>query len=429
MSILQTLNTGATGLQSNGEALGVVSDNIANANTIGFKRSRADFQDMVATASKSQTSQVGGGSAIAKIQSMWNQGAMLSTGSSTDLALSGDGFFVVNGTTSGVTGNFYTRAGQFNLDKNGYVTNVDGLKLQGYPADGHGQIMGTLGDLRVGPTALPATATSAVKLGVNLDSTVAVPSAPFDPVNAAATSNFSGPVTLYDSLGNAHQSTVYFAKTADGVFDWHATVDGGEITGGTKGTPSEGASGTLTFGTNGELLDATTASSTWNFVGATQGQTVSFDFGTTVTAGGTGLDGTTSNASSSNVSATTQDGFAAGAVTGISVSATGVVTGSFTNGQRRTLGQVAVANFKSDDGLQRASQGLYAQTDASGEALMGTASTGGRGAISSGSLEQSNVDIGAEFVDLISFQRGFSANAKVIQTADQMYGELVDLKR
>jgi flagellar hook protein FlgE len=429
MSILQTLNTGATGLQSNGEALGVVSDNIANANTIGFKRSRADFQDMVATASKSQTSQVGGGSHVAKVQSMWSQGAMLGTGSSTDLALSGDGFFVVNGTASGITGNFYTRAGQFNLDKDGFVTNVDGLKLQGYPADGHGQIMGTLGDLRVGPTALPAAATSAVKLGVNLDSRNAIPAAAFDPLNAGVTSNFSSPVTLYDSLGNAHQSTVYFAKTADGAFDWHATVDGGDINGGTKGTPFEGASGTLTFGTNGELLDSVTNSSTWDFAGATAGQTVSFDFGTSVAAGGTGLDGTTSNASSSNVSSTTQDGFAAGAVTGISVSATGTVTGSFTNGQRRTLGQVAVANFKSDDGLQRASQGLYAQTDASGEALMGTASTGGRGAIASGNLEQSNVDMGAEFVDLISFQRGFSANAKVIQTADQMYGELVDLKR
>src|ERR1700712_1627028 len=159
MSILRTLNTGASGLQSNGEALGVVSDNIANANTIGFKRSRADFQDMVASAGKSELNQTGGGSKIGKVESMWKQGAMLSTESSTDLALSGDGFFVVNGTASGVSGNFYTRAGQFHLDKDGYVTNVDNLKLQGYAADSRGNIEGKLGDLRIGPTALPATPT------------------------------------------------------------------------------------------------------------------------------------------------------------------------------------------------------------------------------------------------------------------------------
>ena len=429
MSILRTLNTGASGLQSNGEALGVVSDNIANANTVGFKRSRADFQDMVASAGKSELNQTGGGSKIGKVESMWKQGAMLSTESSTDLALSGDGFFVVNGTASGVSGSFYTRAGQFHLDKDGYVTNVDNLKLQGYAADSRGNIEGKLGDLRIGPTALPATPTAAVKMGANLSSNSTVPATAFDPLTPQTTSNFSGPVTLYDSLGNGHSATIYFAKTTDTTFDWHAVVDGSEIDGGVAGEPFQGANGTLTFGTDGQLQTDTTEASNWNFKGATAGQAITFDFGTSVDEGGTGFDGTTSNASPSNVSSTTQDGFAAGTVTGINVSATGTITGSFTNGQRRTLGQVAVANFKADDGLLRAGQGLYVQTEESGEALMGTASTGGRGSIVSGALEQSNVDIGSEFVDLIAFQRGFQANSKVIQTADEMYGELVDLKR
>jgi flagellar hook protein FlgE len=429
MSILRTLNTGATGLSANGDALGVVSDNIANANTIGFKRSRADFQDMVASAGKSEMVQIGAGSRLGAVEQMWKQGSLLSTESATDLALSGDGFFVVNGTASGVSGNFYSRAGQFHLDKNGFVVNTDDLKLQGYAADSRGQILGTLTDLRIGPTALPATATGGVRLGVNLDANSTIPLNAFDPTNPAATSNFPSSVTVYDSLGNGHQITTYFAKTSTNAWEWHSVVDGSEVVGGTTGVPFEGASGTLVFTTDGALQTETTTGSAWDFTGATAGQQIDFDFGNSIDDGGTGLDGTTNFASPSTTNAATQDGYAAGSVTGINVAATGVITGVFTNGQRRVLGQVAVAAFKSVDGLQRAGQGLWTQTEDSGEALLGGASTGGRGAIVSGSLEQSNVDIGREFVDLIGFQRGFQANSKVIQTADEMYGELVNMKR
>jgi len=383
---------------------------------------------MVASANKSDMKQVGAGSTVEKVQKMWNQGSLLSTESSTDLALQGDGFFVVKGSASGVQGNFYTRAGQFNMDKNGFITNVDGLKLQGYSADSRGNILGTVGDLQVGANALPATPTGTVKMGVNLYANAPVAAA-WDPANPGTTSTFSAPVTVYDSLGNSHNTTVYFSKTATNTYDWHAMVDGGEIAGGTPDTPFEGATGSLTFGTSGELQDATTASSSWDFINAAPGQAIAFNFGNPTSAGGTGLDGTTAFGSPSNVNSTSQDGFAAGSVQGISVSNTGTITGSFTNGQVRTLGQVAVASFKSDDGLNRVGQGLYSQTDTSGEPLLGTASTGGRGAIASGSLEQSNVDIGTEFVDLIAFQRGFQANSKVVQTADEMYSTLVDMKR
>lgn len=429
MSILRTLNTGATGLSANGDALGVVSDNISNANTIGFKRSRANFSDMVASAGKSEINQVGAGTRLGSIEQMWTQGALLSTESSLDLALSGEGFFVVNGTASGVSGNFYSRAGQFHLDKEGFLVNVDDLKLQGYQADSRGNILGTLSNLRIGPTALPATSTSQVRMGVNLDAKATVPAIPFD-VNALGQStNFSSPVTVYDSLGVGHQATTYFNKTSVNTWEWHVVVDGSEIDGGVAGTPFEGAAGTLAFNTDGALQTDTTNFSSWNFVGATPGQVVDFDFGTSIDEAGTGLDGTTNFASPSTSSSVTQDGFAAGSVTSLSIAATGTITGIFSNGQRRTLGQVAVAIFKSVDGLQRAGQGLWVQTETSGEPLLGAASTGGRGAVVSGSLEQSNVDIGREFVDLISFQRGFQANSKVIQTADEMYGELVNMKR
>jgi flagellar hook protein FlgE len=429
MSILRTLNTGATGLSANGDALGVVSDNIANANTIGFKRSRADFQDMVASAGKSELVQIGAGSRLGGVTPMWKQGALLSTESSLDLALSGEGFFVVNGTASGVSGDFYTRAGQFSLDKDGFLGNVDGLKLQGYQADSRGQIMGTLGNLRIGPTALPATSTSSVSMAINLDANEEVMADPFDPLNPGGTSNFPGNVTAYDTLGNAHSLTTYFTKTGVGEWTWNAVVDGAELEGGVPGEPSIGASGTLRFGQSGELLEDVQTSSSWDFAGAAPGQVIDFDFGSSVAEGGTGLNGSTNYASASTTNGTTQDGFAAGSVTSLNINASGTITGVFTNGQRRTLGQIAVAAFKSVDGLQRAGQGLWVQTEDSGEALLGSASTGGRGAVASGSLEQSNVDIGREFVDLISFQRGFQANSKVIQTADEMYGELVNMKR
>jgi flagellar hook protein FlgE len=438
MSILRTLNTGATGLAANGEALGVVSDNIANANTIGFKRSRADFQDMIASAGKSELLQVGAGSRLGAVEPMWKQGTLLSTESTLDLALSGEGFFVVNGVASGVEGNFYTRAGQFHLDKDGFVVNLDNLKLQGYAADSRGDIMGELSDLRIGPTALPATATATITLGVNLDASAQVPQAwptnpdpVTDPLNPASQSNFSSTTTVYDSLGNGHQVITYFRKTdTAGEWEWHALVDGGDLEGGTEGTPTELSSGIVTFDNTGKL--ATESVPAWTnqvFRGASADQVVGFNFGTSLEEAGSGLDGTTSFASPSTTNSSSQDGYAAGSVTGLNINASGVITGVFTNGQRRTLGQIGVASFKSVDGLARGGQGLWVQTEDSGEALLGAASTAGRGSIISGSLEQSNVDIGREFVDLIAFQRGFQANSKVIQTADEMYGELVNMKR
>jgi flagellar hook protein FlgE len=430
MSILRTLNTGATGLTANGDALGVVGDNISNTNTIGFKRSRAVFQDLVANAGKAEIFQVGAGARLANVEQMWQQGALLSTESPTDLALSGEGFFVVQGNASGVDGTFYTRAGQFHIDNRGYMVNTDNLRLQGYLADDTGTITGALGDIRIGPTALPATASQDVSLAVNLDSNAQPIAGGFDPANPALTSNFSTSTTIYDSLGNGHQVTTYFNRTNTNSWDWHAMVDGGEIVGGTAGTPYEGANGSLTFDTNGALDTDVQNASSWDFNGATAAQTINFDFGTSITGdGGTGLDGTTNFAAPSTTNGITQNGFAAGSVNGVSINETGVIVGVFSNGQRRVLGQVAVAAFRSQDGLSRAGQSLWVRTEESGEALIGSAGTAGRGSISAGTLEQSNVDVGREFVDLIAYQRGFQASSKVVQTADELYGELVNLRR
>jgi flagellar hook protein FlgE len=429
MSILRTLNTGATGLSAHGEALGVVGDNIANANTIGFKRSRGQFLDMLGGIS-GQTSmpQVGGGTRLAHVQQMWQQGALLGTERPTDLALSGSGFFMVEGNVNGMVGNFFTRAGQFEIDNEGYLVTTDKLRLQGYMADGRGQVGGALTDLRIVPTTLPATPSENVQMRVNLDANAATLPG-FDPLDPAGSSNFSNSVTVYDSLGNAHEITTYFTKVADNTWEWHAMVDGAELVGGVPGEPTEGASGTLTFTTNGELDAETMGASSWDFVGATAGQVISFDFGESLAEGGTGLTGSTQFGEPSTTSAASQDGYGAGTVSGISVSSDGVITGVFSNGQQRTLGQVAVADFRNVDGLSRAGQGLWRQTQESGEALLGTPGSGGRGAVVAGALEQSNVDMGREFVDLIAYQRGFQANSKIVQTADEVYGELVNLRR
>jgi flagellar hook protein FlgE len=207
-------------------------------------------------------------------------------------------------------------------------------------------------------------------------------------------------------------------------------VDGGELTGGVAGTPTEVANGTLTFTTDGALDTETSAGSSWDFVDATPAQQIAFDFGTSITTdAGKGLDGTTQFASPNATVGLKQNGYAAGSVAGISIGQDGVITGVFSNGQQRALGQVVTADFANVNGLDRTGQGMWIATQASGEALIGAADTGGRGPVVAGTLEQANVDLGTEFVNLIAYQRGFQANARVITTSDDMYGELVNIKR
>ena len=432
MSINRTLNTGASGIRSHGQALGAVGDNIANVNTVGFKKARAGFQDVLsssASGASSNVPQIGAGSRLAHVDQMWTQGALITTEAPTDLAVAGDGLFVVTGNMGGVNGQFYTRAGQFSFDAGGELVNPQGLTLQGYLIQDDGTMGTELTDLAVAGGTLPATPTSAVNMAVQLDSEAIIPAA-FDPLNASSTSNFSTSNTVYDSLGNGHEITTYFRKTAANSWEWFSLVDGGDLTGGTAGVPTQGATGTLTFTTNGALDVETPGASTWDFVGATAGQTIAFDFGTSITGdAGTGLDGSTQFSAESTINELNQDGFAAGTVAAVGIESDGTITGAFSNGQRRTLGRVALATFASLDGLERAGQGLWTATQDSGEPLIGGAETGNRGSLVAGALEQSNVDLGQEFVDLIAYQRGFQANSRIITTADEVYSELVNLKR
>jgi flagellar hook protein FlgE len=429
MSISRSLEIGVSGLRSNGDAIGIAGDNIANVNTVGFKKSRGEFQDIVGGSLAGISTPSGAGSRLASVNQIWSQGSLVTTDSSTDLGLSGEGFFVVAGTASGVTGRFYTRSGQFHIDASGRLVNSDGLTVQGYMAKADGTMSATISDLTVSAGTVPASATANVSVAANLDASDALPAA-FDPLHPEQTSNFSNTVTVYDSLGASHEVTVFYAKNGVNSWDWHAMVDGGDLTGGTAGTQTECASGTLTFTENGALDTEVVGASSWDFVNASPGQVINFDFGTSITTdAGTGLDGTTQFASSSTTTGVNQDGFAAGTVNSISFGSNGLITGIFSNGQQRVLGQIAVANFASVNGLDRLGQGVWKETSDSGEALIGAAETGGRGAIVSGSLEQSNVDLASEFVNLILFQRGFQASSRVVTTTDEVYQELVNIKR
>jgi flagellar hook protein FlgE len=427
--VLSAMNSGVSGLRAESEAISVVGDNIANVNTTGFKSQRVIFQDVLGHSILAGTASAlpGSGVKVGDIQQLFTQGSLSNTGVATDLALSGDGFFTVKGAVDGLVGNFYTRAGTFNIDKDGFLVNPTGLQVQGYMANADGTFQASISSLKVPTAALPAHATENATVVANLDASEAVPALPFDVTDPANTSNFSTTLTVYDSLGAGHTLDVYFEKTAAGAWNWHALVAGPDV-GAAAGTNVEVGTGGLTFNTDGALTGVSANTATINFTGATAGQVVTFNFGTAI-PGGTGLDGITQFASPENVSSQSQDGYSSGDFSGVAVDGQGVVTGLYTNGQQLAVGQLAVAKFRSNDGLGRAGQNLWIETRDSGTAAFGTAGSGGRGAVSAGALEGSNVDLAEQFVNLIQHQRSFSANSKTITTADEMLQELINIKR
>jgi flagellar hook protein FlgE len=427
MSILTSLYTGASGMSAHGGAIGIVGDNIANVSTVGYKRSRAGFADVLGGSLRG--ARLGAGVRLGSVDQQFSQGSIQQTGGSLDLAIRGRGMFTVSGTHDGQAGQFYTRDGRFNLDNNGYVVDARGLRLQGYLVNGGVAATG-ISDLQLpGQTSAPA-ATTLANIGLRLDSNATPPAAPWDPANPAATSNYSTPVTVYDSLGNAHRVDLYARANGAGAWEWHAMVDGGEVTGGTAGTPTEIASGTLTFTSDGALDVETVTSSSANFLNATPGQAITWDFGDAITTdGGTGRTGTTQYAGNFSVSGLDIDGHSSGNLVDVVVEEDGSITGVFDNGDTRTMARVALAMFGDEESLQRAGDGLYAETSASGQPLLGAAGEGGRGAISSGALEGSNVELGDELVTLIAYQRAFQANVKTVTTADEMLAEVASIKR
>jgi len=427
MSIFGSFYSAISGLNTNSQAMGIIGDNLANMNTIGFKKSRANFQDLMAysVTGVGSESYVGRGAMVQNVEQVMSQGSFVGTGNGLDLAIQGNGFFVVNGESGGQQSNFYTRAGQFHVDNDGYMVNGSGLRLQGYLANNSGDISSTLTDMNLMAASSPAKATEDIELTLNLDSTDTSVAA-FDIADRENTSHFNTSITTYDSLGAPHDVQVYFTKTADGNWDWNAVIEAEDSA---SGLAEIQGSGSLTFDNEGRLTDVTTTTNSFSFSGGSApNQAIAFDFGDPTSTGGTGLSGTTQFASSSSVSYQGQDGYSTGDLQTVVIDQDGIASGTFTNGQKRVMGQIAMADFKGT-GLRRMGGNLWQETTSSGEALIGSANTGTRGAINSSTLEQSNVDMAAEFVDMIVAQRGYQANSRTITTADSLFQEALQMKR
>jgi flagellar hook protein FlgE len=431
MAILSALSIARSGLVATGDALGVTSNNIANVNTTGFKGSRAEFSDLLASQTGGATS--GLGVRIGGASTNFSQGSIENTGRSTDMAIQGNGFFVIqNG-----DGRLYTRAGNFRIDADSLLTSDEGLQVMGQALDATGAPTGNLVPITFGTAATDTEATSTITLKNNLDAEAPIIAGGFvatDFDTANASSNFATTVKVFDSLGARHDVILYFTRTGAGAWDVNAAVDGGEIASGTPGTLSLLGTVSLTFDTTGALLTPPPTPPTTigpiNFDGA-EPQTIALDFGPDVSAAvgdGLGREGIVQLASASNV-AGAPDGFGAGALAGISVNQEGIITGIFDNGQSRELYQLALANFQAPDRLVQIGGGLYRESVDSGVAAVSSPGSGGIGNIVGQAIERSNVDLAQEFVDLISLQRSFQANARVITTSDGLLSDLISIVR
>lgn len=422
MGITGLMYSGLTGLTATGRSIAVTGDNIANLNTIGYRGSRAIFEDVL-NRSIVGVGELGGGSRVAQIEKLFHQGAIVPSPRPEDMAIDGRGFFAVRGVHNGVMDTYFTRAGRFDVDLDGYLA-AGNLRVQGYPANGSG--IGTqLGDLRI-ERAVSPRATQQITMEVTFDgSQLQGPAVPFDVNNPEETSVRSQEVTLYDSRGTPISGTVYFTRTNQDTWEWNMLADGGEVVGGTAGTPTIIASGGIEFDTDGNFVQQTGPANTVDFVGATAGQTIALDFSRSSNAALSGAN----DPDATNVVAFDQDGYGPGDYLNLSVQEDGTLIGYYDNGQEVTVGRIALANFANQAGLARQGGSLFTATAASGEPAIGFAGTGGRGGLRDSSLEQSNVDLSEEFVRLITDQRGYQAQSRTITTADELLSETVNLKR
>lgn len=428
MGVLSSLYTGVSGLSAQGEALGVIGDNIANANTVGFKASRAEFEDIIAKSLKGILggNQIGRGTKIGAVNPVLIQGNVDATEKSTDLAISGDGFFMLRGSD----GSSYTRNGSFHFDKDGYLVTNDNQRVQGFQADGNGQIINKVADVKFPRALIPAKGTTEIRMDMNLDSRIQEVKT-FDIEDPYSTSDFTTGMELYDSQGNKHLMTMFVNKTADRQWTYRGLVDGKEVTGGEAGKMSKVVEGKVSFTTDGLLDTEEQTLSNFNFKGgAFQNQAIKIDFGNSITTDkGDGLDGTKQYGRESDLITWNQDGSAAGTITNLSFNDEGVLTAQYTNGQTSDLAQIALTKFENPEGLFKVGNNRLKEAKNSGSPSVGKPNKAGRGKIFAKSLERSTVDLALEFVNLIQNQRGFQANAKTITTTDELLGEVINLKR
>lgn len=402
-------STALSALQANGVAVDVAGNNLANLNTTGYKESAAYFRDLVSESLDAGQTQLGFGVAAPLTLREFTQGAIQASNGSLDAAIQGNGFFVVND-NSAIE---FTRAGSFQVDLSGNLLTPTGERVQGWmAADGAVNAGGPIGNLTVpvGSLQTPA-ATHNVTLNANFDASAA----------AGAASNWSAPITVYDSLGNTHVLTLNFQKTAANAWSFTATVPGAEVAAGTPGTPYAipNGSGNLTFDSNGQLTGPAAGSPVaFSITGLSDGASDLSLSWNPYNADGTGT--LTQFDQASATSATGQDGAAAAQLTGVVIGNGGRLLASYSNGRQAVVGQVALASIRNPQTLVAAGNNLFKVSAETAAPAIGAQGTGGRGTIVGGALESSNVDLAQELTHLIVLQSAYQANAKVVTTVNTL---------
>ena len=389
-----------SGLNAVTEQLNAISNNIANSGTVGFKSGRAEFSALYA---ESQPLGVG---VSAVTQSITKGGSISSTGTALDLAINGNGFFMVRD-SAGTTA--YTRAGYFGTDSAGNLVNNLGMYLQGYPVDANGTLqVGTISNMTISSGSIPAKATESIDFTANLDARAEVPAtSPFDPKDNTSYNN-SYTTQVYDSLGREHTMNQYFVKTGENEWEVHYYMDDKPVTNGGVDQVQN-----LTFNSQGILTNPSGSVPLTADIAGAESITIDMSY-----------NGTSQYGSDFSVSKNKGDGYASGERTGQAIDEDGSVYATFSNGERLLQGQLVLANFTNPNGLQSQDGTTWAQTASSGAPLTGTPGSGLLGSIVSGALESSNVDLTSELVGLMTAQRNYQANTKVISTNDSMMSAL-----
>lgn len=417
MSIYSSMMVASSAMATYGNSLAVTGDNIANFNTVGYKESRYIFADLISLVDGAV--EIGQGVRLAGVNKPFQQGAFETTSKVTDLAISGNGFFVVRDPLSSTL--YYTRAGQFHLDAAGRMVNQGNRVLQG-----------TAGDIIIGAAlGAPAQATSSLALQLNLDAGAPPPAEPFPagpdaPASAwFSASNFSSVATVYDGDGNPHDLTFVYRRTAPNTWEYRVLVPRSHLD---PGAPNStelrqvSAPGLLVFNTAGQLDSAASTITDIDGLNWISGPSQA------IAAASLSFGGSVQFAQPSSLLAATQDGLPAGAFTGITVDNQGNIIGRFSNGTSRALGAILLANFANVDDLEPVGDTLFLPTLASGAAQTGAANQNGLGGIVAGNLELSTVDLARQFIALLTSQRAFQVNSRVATTADQMYATAAQLK-
>ncbi len=413
---------GLSGLNASSKQLDAIGNNVANSGTVGFKSASTQFADVFAASlAGAGASQVGIGTTVAAVAQQFTQGNITVTNNSLDLAVNGQGFFRMsnNGTIT------WSRNGQFQVDKNGYIVNAEGAQLTGYLANANGTIVpSTPAPIQINTSDLPPVATgqgtpaTGLVMGLNLDSRLGLPTnSPFSPTDPLSY-NSSTSATVYDTLGNPHILALYFVKDSTGAppvavpNQWrlYTTLDGANTS----------AATTLQFNQSGALITPATGIIPQSFAITTGGVTpLAFNLN---------LAGSTQYGNIFGVNNITQDGYASGRLSGLSVSADGTVQGKYSNGQTRNLGQVVLGKFNNPNGLVSMGGNQWQESAASGQPLIGAPGSGALGSLQSAAVEESNVDLTAELVNMITAQRAYQASAQTIKTQDQILQTLVNLR-